>query len=68
MPERLDLAARYGTPIVTRDRIDRRRKIHLPWKEHYFRHRVAAIRAAAGIDFEAKDFAMAVVRRAATPI
>ena len=52
--ERLDLAPRYGTLIVTRDRIDRRRKIHLPWKEHYFRHRVAAIRAVAGIDFDAK--------------
>lgn len=51
---RLDGAPRYGTLIVTRDRLDHRRKVHLPWKEDYFRHRVAAIRAAAGIDFEAK--------------
>ena len=52
--ERLDTAPRYGTLIVTRDRLDRRRKVHLPWKEDYFRHRVADIRAAAGIDFSAK--------------
>jgi integrase len=48
--ERLDTAPRYGTLIVTRDRPDRRRKIHLPWKLDYFRHRVADIREAAGID------------------
>ncbi len=52
--ERLDAAPRYSTLIVTRDRSDRRRGIHLPWKVDYFRHRVAAIRAAAGIDFDAK--------------
>jgi hypothetical protein len=52
--ERLDTAPRHGTLIVMRDRLDRRRKIHLPWKQDYFRHRVAAIRATAGIDFEAK--------------
>jgi hypothetical protein len=52
--ERLDAQPRYGTLIVTRDRLDRRRKVHLPWKEDHFRHRVANIRAAAGIDFEAK--------------
>ncbi len=52
--ERLDSTARYGTLIVTRNRLDRRRKVHLPWKLDYFRHRVAAIRAAAGIDFDAK--------------
>jgi integrase len=40
--------------IVTRDRLDRRRKIYLPWKPDYFRHRVAAIRTAAGISYEAK--------------
>ncbi len=51
---RLDVAPRYGTLIVTRDRPDRRRKVNLPWKEDHFRHRVAAIRAAAGIDFDAK--------------
>lgn len=51
---RLDAAPRYGTLIVTRDRLDRRRKTHLPWKEDYFRHRVADIRAAAGIDFSVK--------------
>ena len=52
--ERLDSAPRYGTLIVTRDRLDRRRKLHLPWQEDYFRHRVAEIRAAAGIDFDVK--------------
>jgi integrase len=52
--ERLDAAPRYGTLIVTRDRLDRRRKVHLPWKEDYFRHRIADIREAAGIDFSAK--------------
>jgi hypothetical protein len=52
--ERLDAAPRNGTLIVTRDRPDRRRKIYLPWKEDHFRHRVATIRAAAGIDFSVK--------------
>lgn len=52
--DRLDSAPRLGTLIVMRDRPDRRRKIHLPWKLDHFRHRVAAIRAAAGIDAEAK--------------
>jgi hypothetical protein len=51
---RLDRAVRRGTLIVMRDRPDRRRKTHLPWKEDYFRHRVAAIRSAAGIDPNAK--------------
>jgi hypothetical protein len=51
---RLEAAPRYGTLIVMRDRLDRRRKVHLPWKIDYFRHRVAAIRAAAGIDVDAK--------------
>jgi hypothetical protein len=51
---RLDAAPRHGTLIVTRDEPDRRRKVHLPWRADYFRHRVAAIRAAAGIDPEAK--------------
>ena len=35
--ERLNSAPRYGTLIVTRDRLDRRRKLHLPWQEDYFR-------------------------------
>jgi hypothetical protein len=52
--KRLDGMPRYGTLIVTRDRLDRRRKVRLPWKVDYFRHRVAAIRATAGIDFDAK--------------
>jgi hypothetical protein len=47
---RLDHGPRLGTLIVMRDRPDRRSKIHLPWKEDYFRHRVAALRAAAGLD------------------
>jgi hypothetical protein len=37
-----------------RDRPDARRKVHLPWNEHHFRHRVAAIRDAAGIDQDVK--------------
>ncbi|MGP0089386.1 MAG: tyrosine-type recombinase/integrase [Xanthobacteraceae bacterium] len=51
---RLDSSPRHGTLIVMRDRPDRRRKVRLPWTEHYFRHRVAEIRAAAGINAEAK--------------
>jgi hypothetical protein len=51
---RLDEAARHGTLIVTRDKPDRRRQVHLPWREDYFRHRVAAIRKAAGIPDDAK--------------
>ena len=51
---RLDASPRHGTLIVTRDRLDRRRKTHLPWKVDYFRHRVADVRAAAGIDFSVK--------------
>jgi integrase len=54
LTERLDAAPRYGTLIVTRENPDRRRKLHLPWKVDYFRHRVAAIRLAAGIDFSVK--------------
>jgi hypothetical protein len=52
--ERLDAAPRRGTLIVMRDKLDRKRKTHLPWKEDYFRHRVAKIRAAAEIDPAAK--------------
>lgn len=51
---RLDALARVGTLIVMRERLDRRRKVQLPWKEDYFRHRVAAIREAAGIDRDVK--------------
>jgi hypothetical protein len=52
--ERLDSSPRRGTLIVMRDKLDRRRKTYLPWKEDYFRHQVAEIRAAAGIDSEVK--------------
>ena len=51
---RLDKATRRGTLIVMRDQPDRRRRTYLPWKEDYFRHRVAEIRAIAGIDPEVK--------------
>jgi hypothetical protein len=51
---RLDSAPRFGSLIVMRDESDRWRKIYLPWKEDYFRHRVAQIRAAAAIDPEVK--------------
>ena len=52
--KRLDATARRGTLIVMRDKLGHRSKVHLPWKEDYFRHRVATIRAAAGIDPAAK--------------
>jgi hypothetical protein len=52
--ERLDGSARRGTLIVMRDKLDRKRKTYLPWKEDYFRDRVAEIRAAAGIAPAAK--------------
>jgi hypothetical protein len=51
---RLDAAPRHGTLIITRDRPDRLRNTHLPWKIDYFRHRVAEIRTAAGIDSDVK--------------
>jgi Phage integrase family len=52
--DRLDVAARRGTLVVIRETLDRRRKTHLQWKEDYFRHRVADVRTAAGIDPEVK--------------
>lgn len=52
--ERLDGATRRGTLIIMRDKLDRKRKAYLPWKEDYFRHRVAEIRTIAGIDPAAK--------------
>jgi hypothetical protein len=52
--ERLDSCSRRGTLIVMRDKPDRRRKVHLPWKEDHFRHRVSEIRDAAGINNQAK--------------
>ncbi|GJD36781.1 hypothetical protein [Methylobacterium aerolatum] len=52
--DRLDAAPRRGTLIVIRDQPDRLRKVHLPWQFRYFRHRVAEIRSAAGIDPEVK--------------
>jgi integrase len=50
LTKRLDSVERRGTLIVTRDVPDRWKKTYLPWKEDYFRHRVAEIRSAAGID------------------
>jgi hypothetical protein len=56
--------------IVTRDRLDRHRKIYLPWKADYFRHRVAEIRTAAEISSEANSWGCGTVavRKAAMPI
>lgn len=51
---RLDAAPRDGTLIVTREAEDRRKKVKLPWREDYFRHKVAEIRTAAKIDAEVK--------------
>ena len=36
--ERLDGATRRGMLIIMRDKLDRKRKTYLPWKEDYFRH------------------------------
>ena len=52
--ERLDGAVRHGTLMITRDQLDKRRKAYLPWREDYFRHRVAEIRTAREIDPAAK--------------
>jgi hypothetical protein len=52
--ERLDGAPRLGTLIVTREAIDRNRKVHLPWKADYFRHCISKVRALAGIDENVK--------------
>lgn len=51
---RLDAAPRRGTLIVTRDRPDRSRKVHLPWGVDHFRHSVGKIRKAAGIEADLK--------------
>lgn len=51
---RLDAAPRLGTLIVTRETLDRTRKIHLPWRADYFRHSIAKIRELAGIDADVK--------------
>lgn len=51
---RLDSQPRRGTLIVMRDEPDAKRKIHLPWNEHTFRHEVAEIRDAAGIEPDRK--------------
>lgn len=51
---RLDATTRYGTLICTRDKPDRRRKIHLPWTQKNFQHAVADVRSAASIDKECK--------------
>jgi hypothetical protein len=54
LTERLNGTARRGSLIVMRDKLDRKRKTYLPWKEDYFRHRVAEIRTIAGINPEVK--------------
>jgi hypothetical protein len=51
---RLDATPRLGSLIVTRDKVDRHRKVYLPWQVYYFRHRVAKIRAIAGVDAAVK--------------
>lgn len=52
--DRLDAATRRGTLIVIREQPDRWTKQHLPWQVDYFRHRVAEVREAAGIDPQVK--------------
>jgi predicted dinucleotide-binding enzyme len=41
-------------PVFKARRRNRHRKTILPWNEHYFRHRVAEVRKAAGIDPKGK--------------
>ncbi|MEK9281148.1 hypothetical protein MTR72_16200 [Bradyrhizobium sp. ISRA442] len=50
----MDNTPRLGTLIVTRETLDRTRKVHLPWKADYFRHSIAKIRQLAGIDENVK--------------
>lgn len=52
--KRLDTSPRYGPVITTREKLDRDRKVHLPWGKDYFRHQVAEIRKAAGLPREVK--------------
>jgi hypothetical protein len=52
--DRLDSSDRHGTLIVTRDTVDRFKKVRLPWKKRHFLRHVAKIRIAAGIDPEIK--------------
>jgi hypothetical protein len=47
---RLDAIDRHGSLIVTRDVVDRFKRVRLPWKKRHFLRHVAKIRAAAGID------------------
>ena len=54
LTSRLDAVTRHGTLIVTRDIVDRWKKVRLPWKYRYFADRVAEIKAAAGIAPEYK--------------
>jgi hypothetical protein len=50
LTSRLDAMERRGSLIIMRDKPDRKRKIYLPWREDHFRHCVAEIRTAAGLD------------------
>lgn len=54
LTSRLDRMPRLGTLIVTREALDRTRKVHLPWQPDYFRHSIAKIRQLAGIDDNVK--------------
>jgi hypothetical protein len=46
---RLDRTTRHGSLVVMRDVPDRRRKVHLPWDEDYFRKMFAKVRRKAGL-------------------
>lgn len=48
--ERLEKTPRHGSLIVMRDKVDRKKKLHLPYKEDWFRHQFRAIATAAGLD------------------
>ena len=52
--QRLEQVERTGPLIVMRDKPDRLKGIHLPWKKLHFLRRVAAVRAFAGIDPDVK--------------
>jgi hypothetical protein len=49
LADRLDQTQRRGSLIVMRDTKDKRKKVHLPYKEDWFRHLFRKIARAAGL-------------------
>lgn len=52
--DRLDATPKTGTLIIMRDKPDRRRKVHLPYDEHWFRKVYRKVRETAGLPAELK--------------